>query len=394
MTMRLLVVGMANSPHLHRWVGAVAGPGMTIAILPSLQAPLLPGQEAIPLARLDEDLPPGIHIVAPQDIRSSGVGPDGYQPLTHPFVPVSALACPDRVAEAMARFRPHLLHSMESQIAGYVVAEAVRRGGRTMPWIHSTWGSDLALYGRLPDHRIRLSAMFRAVDIHLADCRRDLALARELGYRGPDMPVLPSSCGVDVDALAARATVPPSRRRRILVKGYQNWSGRNLLALSALMLIAEALEGYEIVIPNADPALREWAGLMANRTALRVTPLPRLAEEAAVMEEMAAARVLVSLSLSDGLPTMVLEAMALGAFPVQSRAGCAAEWFEHGVGGFSVPANDTRAVAEAIRTAVTDDVLVDAAARRNLAVVRRDWDAGANGERARAIYREALAVVP
>lgn len=389
--MRILVVGMAHSVHLQRWVEAVADPAMTILVLPALQMAVGSGRATIPLTRVREDLPPGIHIVAPADMAGSKPEPPSYQPLTHSFVRPSALASPERIAEAIGHFRPHVLHTMESQIAGYLMAETVRRRGKAGPWIHSTWGSDLALYARLPDHRARLAAMFRSVDVHLADCRRDHGLARQLDYRGPEMPAMPSSCGVDTEALAAHATVPPSRRRRILVKGYHNWAGRNLLALSALILVGEALEGYEIVIPNAHPTLREWGGIMANRTPLKVRALPRLEDEADLFDELAASRLLISLSLSDGLPTMVLEAMALGAFPIQSRAGCASEWYQDGVGGFSVPVNDTRAVAEAIRIALLDDALVDAAAARNRMTIEQGWDRKTNGAMARVIYRDAIA---
>lgn len=396
MSTRLLIVGMANSPHLHRWVRAVASERLTIVIFPVMQvADGAPGSP-IRLADLGDGVPPGVHVVDPQDVRS----PDAaeidrrwrYGPRTHHFVPLHSLASADRLAAAIARFRPHLLHSMETQLAGYLVAEQIRRHGKDQPWIHSTWGSDLALYGRMNEHRSRVSAVCRQIDIHLADCPRDLRLARELGYRGPEMPTFPSSGGIDVDEVARLAFEPPSRRRRIMVKGYHNWAGRNLLALSALMLIADELADFEIVIPNAESALREWAGIMANRTPLRIVALPHLEGESAIMAELARSRLLVSLSLSDGLPTMVLEAMTVGAFPIQSNAGCSGDWFTDGVGGFSVPANDTRAVANAMLKALHDDALVDAAAARNLSVIRQRWDARTNGARLHEIYDNAIGV--
>nr|WP_314074249.1 glycosyltransferase [uncultured Roseococcus sp.] len=394
MTTRLLVIGLANSPHLHRWVRAVVDADISILVFPALQGQGWDGVDTVPMAELQEDLPPGIHCLDARDVRgddSAAIDRDWrFQPLTHQFVPVGALAAADRLAEAVTRFRPDLLHSMESQIAGYIVAELWRRQPRSLPWFHSTWGSDLALYGSLPDHEIRLRAMFRGVDFHLADCRNDLGLARKLGYIGPELPVLPSSCGIDVAQLTARPSLPPSQRRQILVKGYQNWAGRNLSALSALMLIAKEVEPYEIVIPNADAALREWAGIMANRTALKVTALPRLPEPEAVLTELARSRLLVSLSISDGLPTMMLEAMALGAFPIQSGAGCGCDWFEDGVTGFSVPVNDTAAVADAISRALRDDRMVDAAATRNLATVSERWGAATNAAIARAVYRRGM----
>jgi glycosyltransferase involved in cell wall biosynthesis len=105
---------------------------------------------------------------------------------------------------------------------------------------------------------------------------------------------------------------------------------------------------------------------------------------------MADARAVVSLSHSDGLPMTVLEAMALGAFPIQSRAGSAADWFVDGQGGLSVDMNDTGAVAAALLRAVTDDALVDQAAKRNLETIRRGWDISVNAAKIDKIYRDAL----
>ncbi|MBR0641461.1 glycosyltransferase family 4 protein [Plastoroseomonas hellenica] len=392
MTTRLLVVAMANSPHLHRWVRAIADDSLTIVVFPALQTPQQP-DAVVRLAELSDALPTGVYTLSADDVRSQDAAEIDrrwhYEPRTHHFVSPEALASADRLATAIARFRPHLVHSMETQVAGYLVAELVRRNGKQQPWIHSTWGSDIALYGRMRAHQSRLRSMFRDVDVHLADCPRDVALARALGYRGRDMPALPSSGGVDVDDLAGLARQLPSERRRIMVKGYHNWAGRNLLALSALMLIADELADYEIVIPKADSALREWAGIMSNRTALKVRVLPDMPSEVDAIAELAEARLLISLSISDGLATMVLEAMAVGAFPIQSKAGCSHELFGDGVGGLVVPANDTRAVADAILRALRDDALVDDAATQNLATVRQRWDRRTNGALVRDLYRES-----
>jgi glycosyltransferase involved in cell wall biosynthesis len=393
---RLLVVGLPNSVHLHRWIRAAAKHDCTILVFPSL---VIPDEETPPfpkvsLAKVANGLPPGIFFVSGKEARS----PEAealdkqwhYVPRTHHFVSAEALSSADRLLAALAAFQPEVLHSMETQIAGYLVSEARRRKPFTMPWIHSTWGSDMVLYGRMPGHERSLRDTFRHVDFHLADTAADRVLARQFGYAGPDLPVLPASGGIEVERVAALAKEPPSRRRRIIVKGGHNWAGRNLLALSAVVMLKDRLEHFEVVIPNADPAMQEWAAIIANRTSLRIRALRRFEKPDDVLRQMADARAVVSLSHSDGLPMTVLEAMALGAFPIQSRAGSAADWFVDGQGGLSVDMNDTGAVAAALLRAVTDDALVDQAAKRNLETIRRGWDISVNAAKIDKIYRDAL----
>lgn len=387
---------MSNSSHLQRWVRMISGQDLTILIFPVLQ---LRGRyravfPEISLEGASEDLPPGVFVLSTDEVRSANAAAIDlkwhYAPKTHHFVDLDALASADQLATAVARFKPHLLHSMETQLAGYLVAECVRRAGKAFPWIHSTWGSDLALYSLLRGHEPRLRKVFRQIDLHLADCPRDHALAQRYGYSGPTVPTIPSSGGVNIGELSRWAIQKPSARRRLVIKGYHNWAGRNLLALSALKLIESELDGYEIIILNADPSLREWAGILSNRTSLKVQAIARTDDELDVVKVLADARAQISLSISDGLPTMVLEAMSVGAFPIQSRAGCASDLFEHGVGGFAVPVNNTRAIADAISRVIRDDALVDSAADRNLSVVRRVWDQTTNRERALAIYAQAI----
>jgi glycosyltransferase involved in cell wall biosynthesis len=53
-------------------------------------------------------------------------------------------------------------------------------------------------------------------------------------------------------------------------------------------------------------------------------------------------------SLSDGISTSMLEAMAMGAIPIQTRTSCADEWVLDGGTGFLIVPNDTRSLKEAV----------------------------------------------
>ena len=86
------------------------------------------------------------------------------------------------------------------------------------------------------------------------------------------------------------------------------------------------------------------------------------------------ARVAVGLSVSDGTPNTMLEAMIMGAFPIQSDTLSTGEWIDDGRNGLLVPPEAPVAVADAIRRAVTDDLLVNQAADFNDRMTRSRVD--------------------
>ena len=86
------------------------------------------------------------------------------------------------------------------------------------------------------------------------------------------------------------------------------------------------------------------------------------------------ARIYIGLSISDAIPTSLLEAIVMGSFPIQSNTGAAEEWIFDGETGFIVPPEDPEIVAEAIRKAVRDDNLVDSAVEANYRVAEDRLD--------------------
>ena len=77
------------------------------------------------------------------------------------------------------------------------------------------------------------------------------------------------------------------------------------------------------------------------------------------------ARISIGLSIGDAISTSLLEAMAMGSFPIQSRTSCGDEWIKCGESGILVHPEDPAEIARAIRRAIEDDALVDRAAEIN-----------------------------
>jgi glycosyltransferase involved in cell wall biosynthesis len=162
------------------------------------------------------------------------------------------------------------------------------------------------------------------------------------------------------------------------VKGYSTFMGRADEVLAVLPRLGSVLDGIEVVAYSADHRTRRAARGLSRALGRPVRVVAKHGlTHAEVLELMETARVYVGYSMSDAISTAMLEAMAHGAFPIQTDTSCADEWIIPGETGLLVPYGDADVLLDALRRALTDDALVDDAAVRNTAVCRERLDADA-----------------
>jgi hypothetical protein len=286
----------------------------------------------------------------------------------------------DRLAKAIFSFQPDIVHSMETQGAGYLTVEAKRllKGHSFPTWLHTNWGSDIYLFGRLAAHASKIRDVLAGCDYYSCECERDVALARQFGFTGGVLPVFPNSGGFDLAEIIAmrKASLPPSQRRTILLKGYQGWAGRAFCGIRALSRAKDVLGGYSVFIYSNDSTdMKIAAELLAQEAGIQVTVLEPHIPHAKMLELHGRARISIGLSISDAISTSFLEAMVMGSFPIQSWTSAANEWIIDGQGGILVPPEDPDIIEVAIRRALADDGLVDRAAALSWPIVANRLDA-------------------
>ena len=273
--------------------------------------------------------------------------------------------------------KPDIIHSLEFQHSGYLTLGAKNKIGDKFPtWITTNWGSDIYLYGRLPEHQEPLRQMLQKCDYYSCECERDITLARDMGFGGNLLPVWPNTGGFEIEqAIKFRQDGYISKRKVIIVKGYQHFAGRALVAFQAFRLCLDALQGYTICVYSAENDVRIAAKLFTLETDIPVDIIDSVSHEE-LLGLFGRARIYIGLSISDGISTSMLEAIVMGAFPIQSCTSCADEWIKDGKSGFIVPPEEPHVIAEAIRHALADDDLVDRAAEINLQTARERLDYG------------------
>lgn len=390
--MRILFVAMADSIHTARWIDQLAEQGWDIHLFPSIDTGISIG------SLRDVTIHHSFHSRRPKGSRPLRVrGIPMFSP-TAAALAISAVRreWPEyharRLARLIERLKPDIVHSMEIQAAGYLTHAARQQCRRLFPtWIVTNWGSDIYLFGRLAEHADRIRAVLAACDYYSCETERDVGLARDMGFKGQVLPVLPNTGGFDLVRTASlRQPGPPSSRKLLLVKGYQHWAGRALVAIRAIALCAEQLQGFRVAVYSAGDDVRMAAELTARSAGIPIDCLPKCSHEE-MLSWYGKARIYIGLSISDAIPTSLLEAMVMGAFPIQSDTGAADEWITNGSSGLIVPPEDPELVAAAIRRAVSDDALVDRAAEMNAQAARERLDEKAIRPQVIAMYERVAA---
>ncbi len=158
---------------------------------------------------------------------------------------------------------------------------------------------------------------------YTCETERDLRLAAEFGFRGECLlPVMPNPGGFRFDEIASlHQPGPTSKRRLILLKGYQGMFGRALAGLYALELCQDLLRDYKIVINTPAAEVAAAAEILARSKNLQIELIPHIDRYEDMLQLRGQARVSIGLSVSDAASISFLEALAMGSFPIQSDRG-------------------------------------------------------------------------
>jgi glycosyltransferase involved in cell wall biosynthesis len=269
---------------------------------------------------------------------------------------------------------PDYIHALEFQHAGYVALRALEDRGIKTPLIATNYGSDIYWFQRYPGHKKRIKALLSRANLYSAECTRDYFLARDLGFQGTELPLGPNAGGIETTDNGLRLEAP-SQRKKIAIKGYHGWVGRALVALEAVELLKEELRGFEVVVYSANFKVARRASRISKKAGLNITVHKKNSlSHSEVLSIFQKSRVYVGLSMSDGISTSLLEAMSMGAFPIQTSTSCADEWLVDGISGIIIHDITSKSVSDALIRALSDDGLVDGAQQPNLQKINQGAD--------------------
>ncbi|RKR10940.1 glycosyl transferase family 4 [Flavobacterium sp. 90] len=301
-----------------------------------------------------------------------------------PFVEVTAN---EELEKIILEIQPDIVHSFEMQNCSYPILKTMQKYPK-IKWLYSCWGNDLYYFQQFSSHLKKIKQVLQRVDFLHTDCQRDFILAKKHGFSGIHSGVVPGGTGYKLDELQSYK-IPISERRIILVKGYEHILGRGLNIIKALNTIQDRIQDYEVVVFGAHNEVIEY--IKSNQLNFKVYDRHELSHHE-LMQLMGKSLFYIGNSISDGMPNTLLEAIVMGAFPIQSNPGGATEEIiTNGINGFLI--ENPESVSE-IKTlilhAISDFQMVEKAAIENENIVMQRLDYSSNRIKVIDIYKNIL----
>jgi len=199
-------------------------------------------------------------------------------------------------------------------------------------------------------------------------------------------------CGLDRTYLDDFPVQPAFPRRFVCVGRLCEQKGQLLLLEAARILAAEGVD-FELVLAGDGEMRAEIESFIDTHKLQFVVRVTGWISSVQVRKELLAARALVLPSFAEGLPVVIMEAMALRRPTISTFVAGIPELVRPGEDGWLVPAGDVKALVDAMRTCIHTSIdeltaMGDAARKR----VLRFHDANNEATKLEKLFR-AKAVI-
>jgi glycosyltransferase involved in cell wall biosynthesis len=197
-------------------------------------------------------------------------------------------------------------------------------------------------------------------------------------------------CGVDSAFLDAGPLPAPAEPRLVCVGRLAEQKGQLVLVEAAALLAAKGVD-FQLVLAGDGPMRPQIeAGIAAHGLGTRAKITGWLSGDA-VRAEVTAARLFVLPSFAEGLPVVLMEALALGRPVVTTFVAGIPELVRAGSNGWLVPAGDAHALADALADALrTDPKRLEEMGRAGAEAARAAHDVRREAEKLVALFAEAI----
>ena len=234
-------------------------------------------------------------------------------------------------------------------------------------------GSDLTLRKHDAETAKQIRDIFRQCDQIITDNYFNIEYLKELGFadKVAGLAPVPGTGGVDTD-VEIKDIVLPSKKERLILwpKAYESLWSKALPVLEAITLAWDEIKPCKIYMTASIPETEIWFRTLPAEIRENCTLAPRIPQNE-ITELMKKARVLLAPSLVDGIPNSLYEAMIYGVFPIVSPLDTIKTVVKNNVNVLFARNLYPKEISQALVRAMSDDTLVDSAARNNLQLVKK-----------------------
>ncbi|WP_442844666.1 glycosyltransferase [Leeuwenhoekiella sp. H156] len=272
--------------------------------------------------------------------------------------------------KALLQIQPDVVHSFALYLSCVPIYDVMMKYHHVQ-WIYSSWGSDLFNKKNKPNYKSDLNSVLKRVNYLFSDCKRDVHIAKKHSFYGKVLGIFPGGGGYHLQKMK-KFILPLKKRSVILIKGNDNQLGKASVVLEALDDVRFS-DSIDVVVFGSESLL--ISKFKQKLPMVRFLPMINQKE---LLELMGKSMIYIGNSISDGMPNTLLEAIVMGAFPIQSNpGGVTEEIIDNGSNGLLIndPLN-AHEINALIKRALSDEVMRKSAyqVNQNLAILNLDYN--------------------
>lgn len=322
---KVLVIGMLDSIHLARWLSQFEDQAIMFVIYPSKKFRSV-HPDLISLVNLNKNY---------SFAQKKWINFYGYKEFffNNFLAKLSKrFSSGNRLAKIIEKCNFDYIHALEIQGAGYLLLECnIEKSNKSQRIIVTNWGSDIYYFEENLEDRTKIQKVLELADYYSAECHRDYELALKNGYSGKFLPINPNAGGFKADVIQ-RNTRASNDRSQIIAKCYGGEFGLGELVIAAMDDYLNITKNNSVffysVTKDLEPMLKELILKYPNR--IDFSTVRNRLSISDMYEKFANSRIYIGASRSDGISTSFLEALVLGAYPVQTDTSCGNELVQKG----------------------------------------------------------------
>jgi glycosyltransferase involved in cell wall biosynthesis len=284
------------------------------------------------------------------------------------------------------KIQPDIVHCFEMRLAGFPILEVMEQNPN-LKFVYSSWGSDIYFYKELGVQDEQFKRFLERVDYLITDCDRDFKIAQKLGFTNNFLGVFPGNGGVTIETSYIQSV---SNRKTICIKGYDDGVGKALLVLKAI----ESLQldnSLDFLIFSADDKVVSYIK-KSDYFKLKIVEIisrNSFLSNKLLLQKFGSCLVYLGNSTSDGIPNSLLEAMGMGAFPIQSNPGnVTEEIITNSINGYLIQnPDDVCEIANHIINALKNETLLEKSKKYNTKLIGGNYNRNQLKDKVVSLYK-------
>jgi len=271
--------------------------------------------------------------------------------------------------------KPDVVHCFEMKLGGLPILKIMDKYPN-QKLMYSSWGSDIYFHKEIGIQQDQFESFLQRTDFLITDCHRDYEIAKQNGFKNTFLGVYIGNGGLSIKENDIQ---PIEERNTIIIKGYEDGVGKAIEVIKAIELLPlDELKNFEFIVYSTDLRLKEYINNSVYFSFLKVKIFIRgqFIANSDLLQIMGKSIIHIANSISDGLPTSGVEAMGMGAFPIQSNPGkVSEEVITHGKNGYLIENPfDVCKISTLIKDAIDNFELRAAAQTYNVEYVNKNFN--------------------